>query len=188
MYPIVDLVEHQTIGAVQAESDLEIALNGKVNLVFVMMGSILNVKSIIDRIKAAGKHPFLHMEFVEGIAPDRSGVAYIAQHIQPTGIISTRSNIIRIAKEMKLMTIQRVFLIDHNAVAKGIKMIEQTQPDAVEIMPGVMPRIISEVANLTPLPIIAGGLIDNQREIDSALEAGALAVSVGNSMFWGADD
>ncbi|MEF2246773.1 MULTISPECIES: glycerol-3-phosphate responsive antiterminator [unclassified Paenibacillus] len=187
MYPIVDLVEHQTIGAVQAEEDLEIALNGKVNIIFLLMGSIFNVKSIIDRIKDAGKHAFLHMEFIEGIAADRSGVAYVAQNIRPTGIISTRSNLIRVAKEMDLMTIQRIFLIDRNAVAKGIKVVEQTQPDAVEIMPGVMPRIISEVTNLTPLPIIAGGLIDNQQEIDNALKAGALAVSVGNSKFWGAD-
>lgn len=34
MYPIVDLVEHQTIAAVQKEEDMERALSGEVNIVF----------------------------------------------------------------------------------------------------------------------------------------------------------
>lgn len=40
------------------------------------------------------------------------------------------------------MAIQRIFLIDRNAVVKGIRVVEQSAPDAVEIMPGVMPRVI----------------------------------------------
>jgi glycerol uptake operon antiterminator len=51
-------------------------------------------------------------------------------------------------------------------------------------MPGIMPRIIREMTNMTPLPIIAGGLVGNQREIDDGLEAGALAVSVGTPDLW----
>ncbi|MFD0712355.1 glycerol-3-phosphate responsive antiterminator [Paenibacillus sp. GCM10027626] len=184
MYPIVDLVEHQTIAAVQSEAELDLALKSKVNIIFLLTGSIFNIQQLVERIKQANKHVFLHMEFIEGIAADRSGVAYVAQHIRPTGIISTRSSLIKIAKECKLMAIQRLFLIDHNAIVKGIKAIEQSLPDAVEVMPGIMPRIISEVTELTPLPIIAGGLVDNQQEIDDALEAGALAVSAGKRRLW----
>lgn len=184
MYPIVDLVEHQTIAAVQNESDLELALSSEVNIIFLMVGSIMNVKPMVDRIKEAGKHVFLHMEFIEGIAADRSGVAFVAQHIKPTGIISTRTHLIRMAKEMNLMAIQRTFLIDHNAVTKGIKAIDQCMPDAVEVMPGLMPRVIRLMTELTPLPIIAGGLIGNRQEIDDALEAGALAVSCGKKDLW----
>ncbi|WP_019122581.1 glycerol-3-phosphate responsive antiterminator [Brevibacillus massiliensis] len=184
MYPIVDMVEHQTIAAVQSEEDLDDALKSKVNIIFLLTGSIINIKELVTRSKQANKHVFLHMEFIEGIAADKSGVAYVAQHIEPTGILSTRSNLIRVAKDMNLMAIQRIFLIDRNAVVKGIKVIEQTLPDAVEIMPGVMPRVIGEITNLTPLPIIAGGLIGTQKEIDEALEAGALAVSVGSKELW----
>ncbi|CAJ1003830.1 MULTISPECIES: glycerol-3-phosphate responsive antiterminator [Bacillales] len=184
MYPIVDLVEHQTIAAVQAEADVDDAINSDVNIVFLLTGSIFNVKELVDRIKQAGKCVFLHMEFIEGIAPDKSGVAYVAQYIAPTGIISTRSNLIRVAKEMGLMAIQRIFLIDRNAVIKGIKVVEQSMPDAVEVMPGVMPRVIREMTDLTPLPIIAGGLVGTKQEIDDALAAGALAVSVGTKELW----
>jgi glycerol uptake operon antiterminator len=34
------------------------------------------------------------------------------------------------------------------------------------------------------LPIIAGGLVANQREIDEGLEAGALGISVGTASLW----
>jgi len=184
MYPIVDLVEHQTIAAIQSESDLELALNSQVNIIFLMVGSIMNVKPMVDRIRDAGKHVFLHMEFIEGIAADRSGVAYVAQHIEPTGIISTRIQLIRFAKESGLMAILRTFLIDHNAVTKGLKAVEQCMPDAVEVMPGLLPKVIRQMTDLTPLPIIAGGLIGTQQEIMDALEAGALAVSCGRSELW----
>jgi glycerol uptake operon antiterminator len=184
MYPIVDLVEHQTIAAVQKEEDLEAALQSKVNVIFLLTGSLLNVHDFVNRVKAVKKHIFLHMEFIEGIAPDQGGVAYVAKNIQPTGIISTRSNVIRLAKEMNLMSIQRIFLIDRNAITKGINMVSQTLPDAIEIMPGIMPRIIREIANLTPLPIIAGGLFSSTQEMNEALEAGALAASVSSTKLW----
>ncbi|MBO9606024.1 MAG: glycerol-3-phosphate responsive antiterminator [Paenibacillaceae bacterium] len=184
MYPIVDLVEHQTIAAVQKEDDLAKAIASQVNVIFLLTGSILNVKAMVDRVKEAGKVVFLHMEFIEGIAADRGGIAYVAQHVQPHGIISTRSQVIRTAKELKLLTIQRMFLIDRNAIGKGIKMAEQAAPDAIEVMPGIMPRIVREMTALTPLPIIAGGLFAYRHEIDEALEAGALAVSVGSAELW----
>lgn len=184
MYPIVDLVDHQTIAAVQREEDLDRALQSSVNVIFLMTGSILGVKQLVDRIKEANKYVFLHMEFIEGIATDRSGVAYVAQIIQPTGIISTKTNLVRAAKEIELMAIQRIFLIDRSAVARGIKAVEQSGPDAIEVMPGIMPRIIREMTLMTPLPIIAGGLVGNQEEIDEGLRAGALAISTGTVHLW----
>lgn len=183
-YPINDLVEHQTIAAVQAEDLLEDAIRGEPNVIFLITGSILNVRSMVERIHAAGKRVFLHLELVEGIAGDRSGIAYVARDVRPDGIITTRNSVVRMAKEQGLMAIQRIFLIDTNAISKGIRAVEQSQPDAIEVMPGIMPRIIRELVDRTPLPIIAGGLISTRQEIDEALEAGALAVSVGTSRWW----
>ncbi|MDF2662786.1 MAG: antiterminator [Paenibacillus sp.] len=184
MYPIVDLVDHQTIAAVQKESDLDAALQGKVNVIFLLTGSLLNIHELTERVTQAGKHVFLHMEFIEGIAADKGGLAYIAKHVRPTGIISTKSMLIKAAKDHGLLAIQRIFLIDRNAVVRGIKAVEQSSPDAIEVMPGIMPRIIREMTTMTPLPIIAGGLVGNQQEIDEGLRAGALAVSVGANELW----
>jgi glycerol uptake operon antiterminator len=184
MYPIIDLVEHQTIATVQKEEELELAIKSQANIIFLLMGSIFNVQELVDKIKGAGKQVFIHVEFIEGIMADRTGISYLAKNVKPTGIISTKGNLIRIAKDMNLMAIQRIFLIDHSAVLRGIKAAEQSQPDAIEVMPGIMPHIIEGLTSMTPYPIIAGGLVDNQREIDEALHAGALAVSTGKSELW----
>jgi glycerol uptake operon antiterminator len=184
MYPINDIVEHQTIAAVQRENDLEAAIQSKVNVIFLLMGSVLNLQEMSERVKRAGKHVFIYMDFFEGFTSDKSGVDYVARHIRPTGIISARSSLITAAKEMRLLAIQRLFLIDHDAVLRGVELVEQNQPDAIEVMPGIMPRIIAEITNLTMLPIIAGGLVGSQNEIDEGLKAGALAVSVTAADLW----
>lgn len=184
MYRIVDMIDCQTIAAVQRSEDLEHAIESGVDVVFLLTGSIFDVKELVDRVKQAGKHVFIHMEFIEGVAADRSGVAYVAQHVKPTGIISTKTNMIRFAKEQGLMAIQRIFLIDRSAVVRGIKSVESSGPDAIEVMPGIMPRIIREMTDMTPLPIIAGGLVGSREEIDESLRAGALAVSVGSIKLW----
>ena len=82
------------------------------------------------------------------------------------------------------MTIQRIFLIDRAAVQKGIENIRSCKPDAVEVLPGLMPKIIDDLSRKIKLPLIVGGLISEEAEILSALKAGALAVSSGNPAMW----
>ncbi|MNI99461.1 Glycerol-3-phosphate responsive antiterminator [compost metagenome] len=62
--------------------------------------------------------------------------------------------------------------------------IRQNQPDAIEVMPGLIPRVIRELRQELDTPIIAGGLIKHPEEVEAALNAGALAVSAGNKGLW----
>ncbi len=184
---IVDLVEHQVIAAVRTDEQYEVSLEAKPNMLFLLGGSILDIAGKVDRAKRAGKTVFLHMDFMEGIAADRAGVSYVAREVQPDGVISTRSQVIGLSREAGLHAVQRLFLIDSTALRSGLKAIHSSGADAVEVMPGIMPAIISELADLTPLPIIAGGLVRTRSEVLAALEAGALAVSVGAADLWNAD-
>lgn len=181
---MVDMVEHQIIAAVRREEELEKVAASQVNVVFLMTGTIGNLKGLIKYIKDSGRRVFLHLDFIEGIASDRSGVHYIAAELQPDGILTTRSHLIGMAKENGLMAIQRLFLIDSTAIRNGLKAVNSSGADAVEIMPGVMPKVILELTEKTHLPIIAGGLIRSEGEVMEALEAGALAVSVGSVALW----
>jgi glycerol uptake operon antiterminator len=184
MQRIVDLVEHQVIAAVRSEEDMLTAAESVANVIFLLAGTIVNLGRMMDIARTGGKHVFLHLEFMEGIAADKSGMKYIAQSIKPAGVISTRSHAIVMAKDNGLLAVQRLFLIDSTAIRNGIKSIHSSGADAVEVMPGVIPHMISELTDLTPLPIFAGGLVRNREEIDKALEAGALAVSVGDPHLW----
>ena len=37
-------------------------------------------------------------------------------------------------------------------------------PDMVEILPGVMPKVIKKLTAISPVPVIAGGLILDKEE------------------------
>lgn len=54
----------------------------------------------------------------------------------------------------------------------------------VEIMPGIMPEIIERLKIEIKIPIIAGGLISDKKDIIAALSAGADAVSTTKTGLW----
>jgi glycerol uptake operon antiterminator len=181
---IVDMVESQVIASIKSPELIEPAIKSEPNIAFLMTGNILTIKEYIRQLKDGGMSVFIHLDLIEGLSNDRSAIQYLSREWQPDGIITTRSQLIRAANEEGLITIQRVFLIDQGAVNKGIEMIRSCQPNAVEILPGLMPRVIHDITEMTDLPLIAGGLIKKREEIMQALEAGALAISVGNPALW----
>ncbi len=90
----------------------------------------------------------------------------------PDGVISTRPPLLRRAHQLGLTTVQRVFAIDSKSVANLKNLSETGKPDFVEIMPGLIPRVLRVAAELTGIPVIAGGLIEEKSEVIEALTAG----------------
>lgn len=65
-----------------------------------------------------------------------------------------------------------------------LESLKSSKADMMEIMPGVVPKVIASLKKQLELPIIAGGLIETAEEIESALKAGADAISTGQKEFW----
>ncbi|GGF74113.1 glycerol uptake operon antiterminator [Paenibacillus albidus] len=172
------------IPAVRKPEDLPAACASGWTIMFLLIGDLLTAEEYVRQGLAAGKKVFLHVDFITGLGSDPIVVKYIAERIRPTGIISTKSHMVKQAKKCGLQAIQRLFLIDTSALEHGIHNVRQNEPDALEIMPGLIPRVISELRSSTSLPIIAGGLIKDHQEIETALQAGASAVSMGNRTLW----
>lgn len=182
---IIERVElNPVIAAVQNEEDLEIAIKSQVDTIFLLCADIFNAKSLVDRIKNAGKSALIHIDFLQGIGKDAKAIDYIIQVIQPDGVISTKSNHIKIAKEKGMFTIQRFFLIDNKSFEMTTKSVKTIQPNMIEIMPGVMPKIIKRITSQLSIPVIAGGLISSKQDIIDALNAGALGASTGKKDLW----
>jgi len=182
---IIDRVElNPIIAAVQNEEDLEIAIKSEVTTIFLLSADIFNAKSLVDKIKNAGKSAFIHIDFLEGIGKDAKAIDYIIEVIQPDGIISTKSSHIKIAKEKGMFTIQRFFLIDNKSYEMTTKSVKVRQPDMIEIMPGVMPGVISRITKQLSIPVIAGGLISTKQDIMEILKAGAIGASTGKKDLW----
>lgn len=150
----------------------------------MLTGDIFNIKYAVKHIQRASKRVFLHLDLLEGVSKDSMGIKYIAEEIKPDGVITTRGHLVSCAKSEGLFTIQRVFILDSLSVDTAVKTIKQVDPDAVELLPAVIPKIIRRVHNKVNYPLIAGGLIEEDDEVLAALSAGALAVSVTKEEIW----
>ena len=176
--------EFPLIAAITRTEQISAALNSNVKRINLMTGDILQLADIVKRVHAVNKQLYVHLEMVNGISKDSSGVQYLAQAFKIDGIVSTKSNAIASAKQAGLGTTQRIFAIDTAAIETALKMIYSSKPDEVELMPGLMPRIISQIRTQWDKKLIVGGLIRSHEEIRSAFEHGADFVSIGDSQFW----
>ena len=61
---------------------------------------------------------------------------------------------------------------------------QHSSADFLEVLPGVMPKIIRQLARECDKPIIAGGLIRDKEDVVGALSAGAVAISSTNPDVW----
>lgn len=83
-----------------------------------------------------------------------------------------------------MFTVQRFFIVDSRSVDTSVESLKASKADMIEIMPGILYKIIKKLKQEVSVPIIAGGLIENDTELKSALEAGASAVSTACRILW----
>lgn len=172
------------IAAVRDSKFLQEAINSEATSIFLLTGSLLNIDAIVNFCKERHKFVFIHTDLVEGLGNDYGGIKYIAERVKPDGIISTRNNVIKIAKEFGIYTIQRYFFVDSMAIHTGIKSIEQNNPDAVEILPGVIPRAVKQIVAHVRKPVITGGMVAFKEDVLASLQSGAVAVSTSCLKLW----
>ena len=179
---ILERLEASPVIAAVKEKNFERALASPVDVLFMLGIGILNARERIEKAHQAGKYVFVHIDLAEGIGKDRHGIAYLAD-CGADGIISTKSTLLRYAKEYGLATVQRFFAYDTQGVVSIDEVLSQSNPDIIEIMPGVIGKIIERFAH-REIPLIAGGLIETKAEVTAALYQGALAVSTGKETLW----
>ena len=177
------LEDSPVIAAIRDDTGLEACLNADVKVVFVLYGDVCSIPHIVDRIKAAGKIAVVHVDLILGLSAKEIAVDYIHENTKADGIISTRANLVQRAKKLHMFAVLRVFLIDSMALAE-IRSQKNLHPDALDILPGLMPSMIRRVRSETGLPVLTGGLITEKQEILQALEAGALAISTTDPTAW----
>lgn len=176
------LQDSPIIAALKNDEGLEQALESDCAIVFFLYGSILNIGQLVARVRQRGKIAFVHADLIEGMTAKDIAANFIAQNTQADGIISTRPNIIRRAKALDLLTIQRFFLFDSLSFENVLR--QNSDADAVDLLPGTMPRVLARLAEKVQQPIIASGLLADKQDIMAALSAGAHAISTTSVDLW----
>ncbi len=169
--------------AVRTEEDFTEALSSSVDIIFDLNPDLLKLCEKVEKAHSIGKKLFIHIDLASGIGKDKSGLVYV-KNAGVDGIISTRVNIIKIARELGITTVQRFFVVDSHSVETTIEAIKSSKPDMIEVMPGIVTKVMEKLRNLLPVPVIAGGLIDSPEEAEKAFKAGAYAISTGSRNLW----
>lgn len=172
------------IAAAKDMDGLEAALDSDCRVVFTLFGDIMNIAEVTKKIKASGRAAMVHMDLIDGLGSRDVSVDYIAHNTEADGIITTKLNLVRRADEVGLLAIQRFFLLDSKSLENICKQYPKDRACAIELLPGLMPKIIRRLVQKSTLPIIAGGLISDKEDVVAALGAGACAVSTTNSNIW----
>ncbi|MBB6735439.1 glycerol-3-phosphate responsive antiterminator [Cohnella zeiphila] len=170
--------------AARKAKDLEKALKLPYRYIVLLDCHVGQVKPLVELAAAHGKKLLLHADLIEGLKNDEYAAEYLCQQVKPAGLISTRGSVIGQAKKHGLIAVQRLFLLDTNALEKSYVLLERTKPDYIEVLPGIIPPIIAEVRERTGIPIFAGGLIRTARDVELALAAGADAVTTSSAELW----
>jgi glycerol-3-phosphate responsive antiterminator len=172
------------IATVGSEEALQAALSSECRVVFLLMGNILDIGALTERVHEAGKLCVIHLDLIEGYSYKEIAVDAIHRFTGAEGIISTRGALIKRAKQLGMVAVQRGFMLDSRSLGSFEAQIQISKPDFVEILPGLLPKVIAELRGRVDVPIIAGGFIHEKEDVISALNAGALAVSASSPEVW----
>lgn len=180
---VEDIFKRKIAAAIRTEEDFSTALKSAVDVVFLLHSNIMTIGKRIEEIHNVNKRVFIHLDFAEGVGKDKAGIEFLAKK-NADGILTTRTNIVRLAKEANLITVQRFFLVDSHSLNTSVESIRISKPDIIELMPGIVTKKIKEFSQIVEMPIIAGGIIETANEVRAALEAGADLVSTGEKSLW----
>jgi len=185
MHPLFDTTRsHPVIAAVRTAADVNTALESNIATIFMIGGNISEVRDITRRVHDAGKYILFHVELVKGLGRDKEAIEFLASEAHPDGVVSTKPHLLGLARKLELVTVLQIFMIDTQAFHTGLRNIKSTKPDAIEIMPGLMPGIIRKLGKQFDLPIFTAGLIKQPEEVEIMLAAGAEALAISEQSLW----
>jgi len=180
------LRESRIVPAVKHLEDLAEVLNIPwVSVVILIGGDINDLEEVLKiRSRYPEKYLLAHVDLIEGVGKDEAGMRYL-KRLGLEGVVSVKWQLLRYAKENKLLTVQRLFLVDSEAIRTGLKVIKKLTPDAIEILPATVPKFaIDEFHKVTDLSILGGGLLRTEADVHTALSNGLTAVTASRRNLW----
>lgn len=172
------------IAAAKDEAGLKRCLACDSQVIFLLFGDICNIGDLVLSVKESRKIAMVHIDLVQGLSQKEIAVDFIQKYTKADGIISTKPALIQRAKQLGLSTVLRSFVIDSLALSSIEKQISAADPDILEVLPALMPKVISRICHMVRVPVIAGGLISDKEDILAMLSAGAISISSTSPDIW----
>ncbi|MBE6003419.1 MAG: glycerol-3-phosphate responsive antiterminator [Lachnospiraceae bacterium] len=183
---IEQIENNPIIAAIKDDAGLEKCLETDIGVIFVLYGDVCSIPKIVKRIKDAGKTVVIHVDLINGLSSKEVSLDFIRNYTEADGIITTKPNLIKHAKELGLNTILRFFMLDSIALQNVEKQSHaDVQPDIIEVLPGILlPEFFEKIKKISKVRLMASGLITNKAEVLNALNNGVISVSTTNQAIW----
>lgn len=177
------LEENPVIAAVKNEEQLDGAIKSSAQIIFVLFGDVMSIKKISEIIASNNKIGIIHIDLVEGLTNKEVVIKYVKEETKFDGIISTKPQVVKLAKKYDLVAVQRVFIFDTLSL-NTVKNHMISECDAIEVLPGIIPKVLGIISKYSNKPVVAGGLIETKEEVMQALSSGATCISTTKKEIW----
>lgn len=172
--------------AITADERIEAALASRAPVLFILRGNGLTLGHLVRRIHAANKLVAVHVDLVGGLRADRASINWLAG-AGVDAVISSHGQLMAAIRHDGMTAIHRLLLGRRSQLDTAIAAIGRSAPNIIEILPGV---ILPSVIGLMPrfeVPVLAGGFVRTEAEVQAVLAAGALGVTTSSQALWGTD-
>lgn len=150
----------------------------------LLFGDINILPELLKQAREHKKRMWVHLDLLGGVGKDKAGIVFLAR-MGIAAVITTKPQLGKIARESGMLVIHRLFLMDSEAVKTGVNLLKGYKPDALELLPASLPSsVVAELAELTGLPILGGGLMHSREDIEQAIKSGLSAVSASKRDLW----
>lgn len=178
------LEDSPIIVAIKDDEGLQKCLKSESRVIFILYGDICSIPDIVATVKNSGKIAMVHIDLITGLSSKEIAVDFIQKYTGADGIITTKPALIKHARELGLYTILRLFVLDSMAYENIDRQVKTARPDVIEVLPALMPKIVAKICKLSPIPVIAGGLVSEKEDVMSLLQSGVISISSTNQKIW----
>jgi len=178
---------YPVIPAVRSLEDTAAAAVAPSRVVYLLGAGLSTLDAYLHILRERGKEVIVNLDLFAGLSRTAEAVSYLAAS-GCSGIISTHTDVLNVARGHGLYAVQRTFMIDSDSVTSSMRSLRNFVPDALELLPApVAPRLLPELrAHYPDVAAVGGGLIADLQEADSLIRQGLDAVSTGNHLLWSA--
>lgn len=173
--------------AIVSGDQLETALASRVPIVFILRGNGLELAPVVDRIHESGKLVAAHLDLVDGLRADHRGVAWLARS-GADAIITSHGPLMSAIRDEGAVAIQRLLLSRWSHLDAALAAIARSEPDIVEVLPGVILPSVNRLMPRFEVPLLAGGFVRTVADARVVLAAGAVGVTTSSPELWNLED
>lgn len=178
------LEDSPIIAAIKDDDGLQKCIKSDSRVIFILYGDLCSIADIVAAVKSSGKIAMVHLDLINGLNSKEIAVDFIKKYTLADGIITTKPALIKHARELGFYTILRLFIIDSIAYENIDRQVKTAKPDLIEVLPALMPKIVSKICRISSTPVIAGGLVSDKEDVMSLLQAGVISISSTNEKIW----